>query len=127
MIVEQFDAFRTDFPDCLTVSLLDISSQTVLCVSSEHKLPQERLDALCATGAQLLDGDIAGLFSKALDKSDDRNVQESVFASESDVCLFMRSPQDPMEAVVFVCATSVAISDLMENAGKLLNKIAAVQ
>ena len=127
MIVDQFDKFRTEFSDCVAVVFLDIASGTVLCVSTETKTPQERLDALCAVGAELLDGDTAQSFCKVLDGSDNGTMQEGVFTSPSEICLFLRSDQDPMEALAFVCDAKVVIDDLVKNARKLLNQISAMQ
>ena len=104
MILDQLEALQADFPECHTIALADISSGTVLCVSAKERHPQERMDALCSTAAELLDGGTAHSFSQALAMPESSAMQESVVMAKSKTWLFLRSPQDPMEAIFCVCS-----------------------
>ena len=127
MISEHLDALRAEFPECHTVALADISSGTVLCVSSKQKHPQERLDVLCSTAAELLDGETAQSFSNALAMPQTASMQESVVMAISETYLFLRSPQDPMEAMFCICAASIDVDGFLQSARSSLKSIAKEQ
>ena len=127
MILDQLNALRADFPECHTVALADISSGTVLCVSAKQKHPQERMDALCATAAELLDGEAAQAFSQALVTPLSEKLQESVVMAKLETYLFLRSPQDQMEAMLCVCSADVDIENFLQGARSCLKTIANEQ
>ncbi len=127
LISEQLDSLRAEFPECHTVALADISSGTVLCVSSKQKHPQERMDAICSAAAELLDGETARSFSKALAMPATAAMQESVVMAKSETYLFLRSPQDQMEAMFCICAASIDVHSFLQSARSSLNSIAKEQ
>jgi hypothetical protein len=53
-IADQLTAMRRDFPACRVATFADLSSGLVLFTSTSRRLPQERLDALCARARALL-------------------------------------------------------------------------
>ncbi|NKW72190.1 hypothetical protein HGD85_04340, partial [Rhodobacteraceae bacterium R_SAG10] len=114
-------------PECHTVALADISSGTVLCVSAKQKHPQERLDALCSTAAELLDGDAAQAFSKALEMPKTATLQESVVMAKLETYIFLRSPQDRMEAMLCICSANIDIDTFLQGARSSLKTIANAQ
>lgn len=54
-IADQVNALRRAFPECRVATFADLASGLVLFTSSDARLPQERLDALCDRARALLD------------------------------------------------------------------------
>ena len=126
-ILDQLDALREQFPDCLAVAYADISSGIVLCVSAREKHPQEHLDSLCTTAADLFNGATAGTFSTALTSDADALFEEGLVLTQSETCLFLRSPQDPKEAMFCVCSARIDLDAFKARAKQQLNAIAGAQ
>jgi hypothetical protein len=123
-ILTQLDDLRSAFPRCVAVGLVDVSSGIVLCVSTTTKRPQEQLDALCAVAAQLFNSPAAEGFSKALDSDDTTALHQGVVIADTDTCLFVRSPVDPMEAMFCLCEPEIDVDGALKAARTTLNKIA---
>lgn len=124
MIFEQLEALRAEFSECLSVVLADISSGTVLCVSAAEKHPQERQDSLCELAAEMLDGAAANSFSQALNMPESSAVNESVVLAGSETYLFLRSAQDPVEAMLCICSNNIDLESFIHTARAQLNCIA---
>jgi hypothetical protein len=123
-ILTQLDDFRTAFPPCVAVGLVDVSSGIVLCVSTTKKRPQEQLDALCAVAAQFFNSPAANEFAMALDSENTNALQQGVAMADTDTCLFLRSPIDPMEAMFCLCEPGIDIDRALKTARTTLNRIA---
>lgn len=123
-ILQQLDTFREAFPPCSLVGLVDVSSGIVLCVSTEKKPPQEQLDSICASAIQLLNSDTSVTFSNALGDNQSADLNEAVVMNTTEICLFLRSPVDSMEAMFCLCAPQIDIDNAMSSARATLNRIA---
>jgi hypothetical protein len=98
-IAEQLNGVRRDFPGCRVAAFADLSSRVVLFASSDARLPQDRLDAFCARAGALLAGP-AGQAGAALLGTP----VERVLLPEADgIFVFVRSPDEPDEAVICQC------------------------
>ncbi|MGB5557921.1 MAG: hypothetical protein WBN04_07900 [Paracoccaceae bacterium] len=127
MILDQLKALREEFAECQVVALADLSSGIVLCVSAKDKQPQERLDALCATAAELLDGKTAVSFANALELPQVSAVRQSVVTTQSETIIFLRSPADTPEALICVCSPTIDVAAMLEAAKTKFDRIAASQ
>lgn len=103
-IVNQLDAVRTAASGCSLVAFGDLRTRLVLRVSAETPWPQERLDELCAQGADC--------FAKA----DGTVLQEhfggpggtgrshrAIVLGPSDIRLFLRAENDETDMVCCIC------------------------
>ena len=123
-ILKQLDDLRSAFPPCVAVGFVEVSSGIVLCVSTETKRPQEQLDALCSVAAQLFNSPAAKEITKAFDSDDLTALQQGVVFAETETCLFLRSPVDPMEAMFCLCETGIDVDDALKMARTTLDRIA---
>ncbi|MGB8621589.1 MAG: hypothetical protein WCD16_02110 [Paracoccaceae bacterium] len=121
-IVNHLESLRQKFPECETAAFGDISTGLILTVRSEHKQPQERLDRLCLTAQELLDGRTAALAAPALSLGGDP-LQVALSITGDKIELFLRSPEVPTDALCFVCARDVDIDALIASASAGLRDI----
>ncbi len=98
-IAEQLNGVRRDFPGCRVAAFADLSSRLVLFTSADARLPQDRLDAFCARAGALFTGP-AGQAGAALLGAP---VERAVVPDGDAVFVFVRSPDEPDEAVICQC------------------------
>ncbi len=127
MILDKLEALRETFPECFAIALADISSGTVLCVSAAKKQRQEHLDSLCATAAEVFEGETAVTFAKATSATGASALQESVVMGKFETFIFLRSPLDPKEAMLCICSGKIDVDRFLQNARSSMNKIATEQ
>lgn len=94
----------------------DLTTGMVLCSSVRLKLPQEQLDELCRTAADLLTGELAVLFAQDLAPVDETCVQTAVLIDQHNVELFLRTPAQPAEALCCHCSSHIDLSDFAQAA-----------
>lgn len=122
--LEQMDELRDGFPGCRAVALADMSSGIVLCVSERKKHPQERLDSLCATANELFNGTAAGKVFAALGKGESGGPDQGMVMTPSEICVFLRSPADPMETLCAICDADLDIGQFAQSARRTFEMIA---
>ncbi len=127
MILDKFDALREDFSECSAIALADISSGTVLCVSSGEKQRQEHLDTLCQTAAEIFTGQAASAVSKMTENIGVSALQESVVLAKYETYVFLRSPIDPKEAMLCICSAKLDIDRFLQQARSSMYSIATEQ
>lgn len=127
MILDKLDALRVDFAECSAIALADISSGTVLCVSTGKKQRQEHLDTLCQTAAEIFTGQTASSVSKMTNEAGESALQESVVLAKSETYVFLRSPIDPKEAMLCVCSAKLNIDKFLQQARSSMHNIATEQ
>ncbi len=117
-ISEQLDAVRGAVPGCFAAALADLSTGLVLLVSSVERLPQEVLDRLCATAADLLDGSRAQSAASLLGKP-----CEAVEFLPGSTRSFLRSTVDPAEVLCCIGSADVDAQALLAHSRQMLNAI----
>ena len=123
IVSEQLDLLGVQFPDCNIVAFADLSTGMVLSARVVGKVSQERLDELCLSAIDLLDGQMADSVARAIwPKSSDR-IQCAIRFQTAQVELFLRSAQMPEDALCLVCATKVDLPALIGVAEDTLSRI----
>ena len=102
-IVERLDRLRGEFPACTLVAFGDLTTGTVLCSSSASPVPQERLDSLCATAADLLDGAVARQIGEVLAR--DGRALHAIAIDADEIGLFLRASDHPADALACLCTS----------------------
>ena len=105
-IKDHIETLQSGFDGCICLALADLSTRTVLCASSRERLPQERLDALCAAAAELLTSD------------PDATPQVRVMGIREQIC-FRLTARDGTEALLAIC-------DIESSAQEFMDECAAV-
>jgi hypothetical protein len=115
-IAEQLNAMRRDHPSCRVATFADLSSGLVLFASTSRRLPQERLDALCARARAILNGSPARTAEALLDGPPG----EAIVAEGDGLLVFVRSPTEPDEALICDCDPDVDLRAFTERATREL-------
>lgn len=115
-IRDQLDKLCRQFPACNVVAYADLTTGMVLCSSVRLKLPQEQLDELCRSAADLLTGQLALLFARHLAPVDGTCVQTAVLIDQHSVELFLRTPAQPTEALCCHCSSQIDLADFAQAA-----------
>lgn len=126
-ISDHLDGLRAAYPACHLIGLVDMSAEIVLCVSSDEKHPQEKLDVLCTTAAELFTGRAGTDVEDGPEENSDPQFQDCLILSKTETSLFLRFCADPTEALVCVCRGEIDLDALRESAGAELVLIAAEQ
>ncbi len=125
MILERLDALRGDFSECEFLAFADISSRTVLCVSTDEKIPQEILDGYCATATALLGGDVAAACLQALALPDENHLSLATILSPEQSVFFLRSAHELNEAILCRCTAGIDVESFIPALRAGLTDIAA--
>jgi predicted regulator of Ras-like GTPase activity (Roadblock/LC7/MglB family) len=124
--------FRRDVPDYLASGIVDMSTGMLLAVDTVDSHPQEILELLAATTADLFQG-------KAVTQIEDlwkqtRGVtasghyfQEILINSENLVHLFMRSKANSDIAAVVVCSRHVNIGMLFAQGRQVFRRLDSME
>lgn len=105
-IADQVTALRRAFPECRVATFADLASGLVLFTSSDARLPQERLDALCDRARQLLDAGADDAAAAALGAP----VRLVATTDEDGILVVARSPEEPDEALICHCDPSLDLA-----------------
>ncbi len=116
---DDLDSLRASFAACETVAFADLSSRMVLVTSSERKLRQEALDALCEEAGLLFEGPKGGapIFS-----SDD-GADTAIFATQDGVDVFLRATSEPTDVLCCRCGAEIDVAAFITEARAQLEKI----
>jgi len=125
MILQRLDGLRGEFAQCEFLALADISSGTVLCVSTGQKIPQEKLDGYCAAATELLAGDTAAGFSAALGPSVGLPISTATVLLDGQVIFLLGSPVDENEVLLCRCGPNIDVDSFLAATRACLTEIAA--
>lgn len=114
------DKIRARHAGCRTLAFADISTKMVLCVSSLDRPDQEFLDALCATAADMLDGELCQQMAPLITKATAPDLQHAVVLQPDEVVIFVRSPHCREETLLGLCAPNADLNALL---GELSSEI----
>lgn len=112
-IADQLNAIRGDVAGCRIATFADLASGLVLFASSEGRVPQERLDALCRRAMSLLSGPAAAA-GRVLPAPVDR----AVVPDGDGLLVILRSPEEPDEAFVFHCDRDIDLAAFTARAAR---------
>ncbi|MEM7752155.1 MAG: hypothetical protein AAF230_02010 [Pseudomonadota bacterium] len=122
-ITAELDAMRADVQGCALVAYTDLSSSLVLCTSAASKPVQEEMNALSQAAQLALDGAYAEGAAPHWGGSPPAEV--SVLMTGAEARLFLRSPNNPAEALVCVCAADIDLDAAVRQAQATLQRIAS--
>ena len=106
MTPSALNAFRRTLVDCELAAYVDLGSRTVLSSDGALHYPQEYLDALCASAADLFDAA----------PNAEGPVEHVLFLSPTGSRGFFRDVSDPNEALCCICTAEVNVETLIANA-----------
>lgn len=116
MVVDELDALREKFDSCETLAFSDLSTQMILVTDSTSNLRREALDRLCAEAALLLGA--RGTASLGAHPSTCATI-----ANPHAVRIFLRTSEEPNDALCCVCAPTVDVDAFLNEAKACLNRI----
>lgn len=122
-IAARLDSLRRNAPGCALIAFGDISTGLILCTSSDRKPPQERLDRLCRTAQELLNGAAGTSAEIALGRAPGSGIDEAIAFNGDMVEVFLRSPAVATDALCCVCAAEMDVESLIERARDSLGEI----
>lgn len=120
-ITAELDAMRADVDGCALVAYTDLSSQLVLCTSADTKTVQEEMNALSQAANLALEG----AFAEGAKPSwgGEPSAQVAVLMTGAEARLFLRSPANPTEALIAVCAPDIDLEAAVNGAQATLQRI----
>ncbi|MGR3291696.1 MAG: hypothetical protein ACU0C9_10955 [Paracoccaceae bacterium] len=124
--MKQLESLRNDHPSCTAIALSDISSGTVLCVSSADKIPQEILDQYCQTAAELLNGAAATACANLL-SGGIKQLQTATVLMAEKVMVFVRSDQEASDVIICLCDPDIDVDSLLPAVRKALYALSSGQ
>lgn len=124
-IREELDVLRNRFAGCEIVAFADLSTGMVLASSTENKLAQEKLDALCADGSVALSGTAAKAVTNGSGRTEPAVVNLAMCSKGTRISCFVRAPEPAEEALCFVFRPDSALDDVPRSAKEVLARIAS--
>lgn len=122
-ITAELDAMRADLRGCALVAYTDLTSQLILSTSAASKPVQEEMNALSKAAHLALEGGFAE--GAAPSWGGTPPVETAVLMTGSEARLFLRSPSNPDEALVCVCAADTDLDAAVTEARAVLQRIAS--
>ena len=110
MTPSALNEFRSRLADCELAAYVDLRSRTVLSSDGALHYPQEYLDALCASAADVFEAAPNG----------DGPVEHVLFLSPTGSRGFFRNLSDPNEALCCICSAEVRVDTLVDKARAVL-------
>ena len=111
-VAAQLDRLRQTHPAIEAAAFVDFRSGTVLCSSAQIAPPQERLDTLCHTAANLLGGP-AG------------DAKSAMMLTAQEAGVLRRPSEDASEALCLICAPDADLPQLETAARETAAEIAS--
>ena len=102
-IKQELDDLRHQFPDCLIAAFSDISTGMVLSASYRSDLHQEHLDALCATGADMLRGDASLTIVNCLSVDPQTEIVEALMLNPKEIGVYRKASICGMGSAISAC------------------------
>ena len=125
-VAARLDDLRRALPGCSLVVLGDFFSQITLCVSSQDKHPQERLDALCESAGTLLDGPVAQSVTAVMGLPDGNAFSQAILFSPTSMQIFLRSPEEEADMLCCVLSLNANAENALGQARATLQMIARI-
>ncbi|MEM7469962.1 MAG: hypothetical protein AAF340_01330 [Pseudomonadota bacterium] len=113
-IIQELEQLRSRFPDCMIAAFSDISTGMVLTASHELTLHQEHLDALCATGADILRGEASSAIAQNLALDPAADIVEAVLLNPNEVGIFLCAPDMGADALCCACKPGVELATFLD-------------
>lgn len=106
---QDLDSLAEAYPDCLIAAFADISVGIALRTAAGTDVPREALDELCAE---------AGLTLGQTENPDLGQVPAmmAVKAVEGAIFVYMRTPEDPGDALICMCRDTIALDAFLGDA-----------
>ncbi|MEM6594194.1 MAG: hypothetical protein AAF672_05340 [Pseudomonadota bacterium] len=124
-IKQELDQLRQRFPDCMIAAFADLSTGMVLSASHQSTLRQEHLDALCATGSDMLQGETSSAIVDGLAHTAGRPIVESILLNPNEVGVFLAAPDLGVDALCCACKPGIEIGQFLERAKDTFETILA--
>lgn len=107
---DHLNALTARHPECRTAAYADIDTGIVLLVSQDSAAKtREQVDALCAEAATYLGAADAPPLGAEM-------CTEALTASQDEMNVFMRDPNNPGEAYLFQCGTALDLAAFLKDA-----------
>lgn len=126
-IVNTLNTLRRRFDGVSTLAFVDLSTQMVLCTSSDDAPDQEYLDALCATAVEMLAGEVAAQMSPVIAPESAAPIQHAIIMQDSDIAVFVRSALCLDDAICAVCAPTIDVPRLIPDLSAELDQLLCAQ
>jgi hypothetical protein len=122
-IADQIDALRRGFPECRIATFADLASGLVLFTSTPARIPQEKVDALCARARDLLRAPAMEAAEALLGYP----VRHAVAPEADGLLVVIRSADDPDEALICQCAPAIDLTAFVATAARELAALGPVK
>lgn len=120
-VTEELDAMRAEVSGCKLVAFTDLSSQLVLCASAVSNPIQDEMNALSAAAHLALDGAYAE--GAAPIWNGDAPAEIAMLLTGEEARVFIRSPANPSEALICVCAPDTTLESVVSSGRSTLDRI----
>lgn len=111
---EKFEQILEQFAPCQIVAFADMSTGTVLYSKARTTVRQEKLDALCRTAAETLEGEAANRVVRAVSDVADTGVHQAIIIEPGEIGFFLRPATDATEALCCVCTPEVRLGEFIQ-------------
>lgn len=112
MVAERLDALIKTSPGCRSVAYADLSIGMVLVAAGPETLSRETLDRLCSEADLTLGGDETSLGPSS--------IQTGVCATPTDTKVFLRSAEEPGDALLCLCKPNIDLEGFIDRARSCL-------
>jgi hypothetical protein len=125
-IGKQLDDLRRVFPSCSVAVFADLKTGLVLASTAARKTSQERLDHLCACGADNLKGTLSQSVALTVMNRQLDGLRFAISITPTGFDVFVESPSADGEALCLICASDIELDPLIQHAQTLLADFDAV-
>ncbi len=96
-------------PECLLAAFADIGSGVTLLTGGSSSPPREALDEMCAEAAMTLGSADSPAFGAD-------PCPMAIKSADGLLFVYLRSPEEPNDALICMCNSSISLEGLMEDA-----------
>ena len=120
---------QTEVPECVAIGYVDMETGMLLGVKTVDSHPQEVLDLVAASTADLFQGQsvtaIEELFRRSRGQGEDHHhyFNEIIVFSDNLLHVFLRGKKFPNQATVFVCRVTVNIGMALTKSRRVMPSI----
>lgn len=122
-VTAELDAMRSDLPGCALVAFADLATDLALSTSALANPVQEEMNALSQAAKIALDGAFAE--GAAPVWGGDGPAEVAMLLTGHEARVFLRSPGNPNEALICVCAPDAPLEDVVARGRTALDRIVA--
>lgn len=124
-IARHLQKVRDVFPGCHVLAYADLSTNTVLAVSSDTELMQEHYNALCERAVRVLNGPATTSLMTALDGTDAPIARHAIVCAADELTIFIKSESNGADAFCCQCDPEIALQAFLDCANEKLSLIGA--